>query len=105
MARFLVCMLVIGLKVASWDKCLMRNSRVLQCRPGAITDQVEHRHVQYTLLYCQPTKPRLTSMLSFSQQMVPKHLQFSGDFIHYCSEYRRCRISGATRVCCELLSH
>lgn len=59
MARFLVCMLVIGLKVASWDKCLMRNSRVLQHRPESITDQVEHRHVEYTLLYCQLTIPSL----------------------------------------------
>lgn len=28
-ARFLVCMLVMGLKVARWERCLMRNSRVL----------------------------------------------------------------------------
>lgn len=29
MARFLVCMLVVELKVASWERCLMRYSRVL----------------------------------------------------------------------------
>lgn len=29
MARFLVCMLVVELKVARWDRCLMRYSRVL----------------------------------------------------------------------------
>lgn len=29
MARFLVCMLVVELKVARWERCLMRYSRVL----------------------------------------------------------------------------
>lgn len=29
-ARFLVCMFVTGLKVARWERCLMRNSRVLR---------------------------------------------------------------------------
>lgn len=29
-AKFFVCMLVMELKVASWERCLMRNSSVLQ---------------------------------------------------------------------------
>lgn len=31
-AKFLVCMLVMELKVARWERCLMRYSRVLQTK-------------------------------------------------------------------------